>query len=372
MSLRRIKVCLVAGGTGGHLIPAVAFGQWLTRQSADIQVTYLCGSRKLEEEIFAHHGIQPRKLPLEGSPLGRGGITAIRRWGQLVTSVPAACGILRQERPDFICHFGGYLCFPVMIAARSLGLKQVTHEQNARSGRVTRLARRMGIPVACGWPVCDPFKKGEEFFFTGVPVRPFERLQRSDAWHKLRTGRPVPEGPILSVFGGSLGSTALMAMAANLVDHPKFRNWTVLEIGTVMDMSCAKDRFFRLPKTWDLAPVFSLTDLALCRGGASSLWELLLLKIPALVVPWRGASDDHQLANAHSFKDLGGGLFWIEGTDPIERIPTLLEQISQTQRQLLPAGQNDTITPHSGDGVCQSLWRVLTDKDCEGRGLYGC
>ncbi len=359
--MKAFKILLVAGGTGGHIFPALSFGKWIKKEIHNSSVFYVSGSRSMEKDIYGYYGIEAMVLPLDGSPQGSKGLTAMIRWKNIFLSYFIALKWFSRLRPDFICLFGGYLSLPVMMAAKTFSVPLLLHEQNARAGRVTRLAKKWNIPVASGWPQCEPFKSGETFF-TGIPVRPIERLQRNEAWHKLGTGCVLPAGPMLFILGGSLGSVSLGSLATMIASHHKFRDWLVVEVGTVSQVTWEGGHLLRVPRAWNVECFFSLADLVLCRGGASSLWELLLWHIPAVVAPWRGASDDHQLANAACFESLGGGLLWREGVDRPEDIPDLLETAWMRCRKR-PTGRKSFSSSFSGDNVCRSLWRVLTDTD---------
>ncbi len=356
--MKSLRVVFVAGGTGGHVFPALSFGDWIRRKHPGTELFYVCGDRPLERDIYAHCGIEPDVLPLEGSPRGVCGWDSAKRWKNLVLAFFRSLQLLRRLRPDAVCLFGSYISLPVMMAAKMLGIRQVIHEQNARAGQVTVLAQRWGLPVASGWPRCEPFKDGTTFF-TGVPIRSVNRLHRDEAWHKLVSGRLCPQRRMLLVLSGSLGSSDLESFAEHVVSSGSFRDWLLVEIGTVSEPTWRRETFLRLPRTWNMAPLFSLADFALCRGGASTLWELLLWGIPALVVPWRQACDDHQLANACSFQALGGGSLWLEGVHRSEDIPDLLEAVRMKPDQ--GPDQGRSIPGFTGDDICQSLWRVLTD-----------
>ena len=92
------KILLAAGGTGGHIIPSIAFGQWLERKGES--VVWLTGSRELEEKIYQAHGVTPLKISLEGSPLGVRGLRSLRRWKQLVGSFFECRAVLAREKEE--------------------------------------------------------------------------------------------------------------------------------------------------------------------------------------------------------------------------------------------------------------------------------
>ena len=304
------RLVLVAGGTGGRIFPAIGLGQCLSSQMPDLEVSYVSGSRPLELEIYGNAGIEPVFLPCEGSPLGTGGVRAVTRWIQVLRSVRAMTRFFGETKPDACVLFGGYVSFPALVAGRIKRVRTLVHEQNAVAGKVTRLASRLGIVPLTGWEACEPFSKGQ-FEEIGVPVRPMKRLPRREAWNKLGLGG-LPDGKICLVLGGSLGSSALAGKVVEISRLPEFTGWSFLVMGKEMGDNHPSDRVWGIPRRWDMGPLYSLADVAVARGGASTLSELRAWAIPALVVPWPESRDDHQAANARLFEESGCGLVWDE------------------------------------------------------------
>ena len=107
--LRKKRVLIAAGGTGGHILPAVVFGRWLEARH-EASVSYLAGGRPLEREIYASFGIEPQRLPIEGSPLGvRSPVRMLLRSLALLRSLGTAARCVFREKPDVCVLFGGYV-----------------------------------------------------------------------------------------------------------------------------------------------------------------------------------------------------------------------------------------------------------------------
>ena len=332
------KVLIVAGGTGGHIFPALAFGRWLLDQGEAESVVYMSGSRPLEAEIYASGGIEPFRLPLSGSPLGGGLWSAFGRCAGLFRSFFGTRFFLKRERPDVCFLFGGYVSLAPLLWCKWLGVPVIAHEQNACAGKVTRLAARMGVPVASGWSECSGVSNA---FHVGVPVRSFKRLSRPDAVSALGVN-VAPGDLVVGVIGGSLGSAQLSALVAR-----------VEKVGKKSGGAKRKIQFTEA-RSWDMAPFFSLCDAVVCRAGASTLAELTAFGIPALTIPWRGAADGHQEANAKIFSALTGNPVWVEGVHDEknleEAFEKLLERASNYQK---PTGDLTNNTASS------ALWRLF-------------
>ncbi|MDR3264399.1 MAG: UDP-N-acetylglucosamine--N-acetylmuramyl-(pentapeptide) pyrophosphoryl-undecaprenol N-acetylglucosamine transferase, partial [Synergistaceae bacterium] len=212
------RVLIAAGGTGGHIFPALAFGRWLAAEKKAERVTWLSGNRALEIEIYRSQGVVPESLPLSGSPLGSSSLAQnVRRWGELLRVFFRTGKLMRRLRPDICFLFGGYVSLMPLLWCRFLRIPAVMHEQNARAGKVTRLASRLGVPVASGWNECGGLKG--PFTNAGVPVRRLERMERRDAARALNV-EVHEDDLVIGVIGGSLSSASLNALPGKFSKAP--------------------------------------------------------------------------------------------------------------------------------------------------------
>lgn len=338
------KILLVAGGTGGHIIPAVAFGQWLEKRGET--VLWLTGNRPLEREIFAAHGVKPLHLPLEGSPLGVKGVPSLRRWWQLLSSFFTAFGILKKEKIERCVLFGGYLSMPVLMATRCARIPVLMHEQNTVAGKVTRFAAKMGIPVACAWKVCERLKKGAKVFPVGMPLRPITLMGREEAQRRLLGGALPPGEKLLVILGGSLGSGGMKQLLQNAQNMLKSTGYRVLCMGIDADTRPFPEALVHRA-CWDMSLVYSAADVVMCRAGASTLAELQSLGIPAVAVPWLRSADNHQIGNAQCFSQLTGSPVFLEG-DSLTHFQEVLNSVPKRKTK------SDSLTIGSAE-----LYKVL-------------
>ena len=316
------RICLVAGGTGGHIFPAVSFGEWIVSRRKDVAVSYVCGSRSLEREIYSSRGIEPFLLPLSGSPFGvKGLLPRARRWKQTLAAFFSFRRFMRESDFDCCVLFGGYVSFVPLLVSRMVRIPAVIHEQNCTAGKVTRLASRMGRPVASGWSSCDPLTK-DQFTVTGIPVRPLRRKKPREAWENIIEGAPFPEKKIIGILGGSLMSQRLIQLLSCIIGEKEFDDFLFLTLGAYEDELYAaipgekRSSFLAAGKQWDMTDFYSLLSGAVTRGGASTLYELMAGGIPSVVIPWKEAADNHQEKNALIFAERTGGEVWKEDDSP--------------------------------------------------------
>ncbi len=353
------RICVVAGGTGGHIVPAIAFAQWMKVLHRDVEMVFIHGSREMEKEIYEAHGIDSVRFPVSGSPLGVGfGMKQIARWSQILQSTFLAWNFLKNTSPDIVLLFGGYVSVPFLLAAKFRSVLTFVHEQNAARGKVSRLASHLRVPVLDGWPQIDMVKKSARNFLVGVPVRKMSLLSRCEALEKLKVrGVPV-DSPIVGVLGGSLGSQELVKYISCVSKEAFFSSWHFLIQGDESrDLS---PNFHICARSWDMAPFYSALDIALSRAGGSTLAELLEYGIETVVVPWKESSDGHQITNARVFSSLGGGAVSTTVNGDLET--HLREAFAKKTNR-----NNDRVSQKNLFEPCEKIWGVIDSTHAEGR-----
>lgn len=357
MSERRIL--LVAGGTGGHIMPAISFGRWAIENRA-AEVDYVCGVRPLEKEIYTNSDISPHIIGMTGSPLS-GGISVKARMERSITSVRAldeARRVIRKFSPSCCVLFGGYISLPFLLVCKMLRIPVVIHEQNACAGQVTKLAAKARIPVLTGWETCFPLSS-KQFKRVGVPVRRFSKPDRAGAMKQLGVTEESTNKFIAVIFSGSLGSTSIKKQILSVSGDEKFGDFLFLIPSVSTEVEKVTDRVWLLPKIWDPSPLFAVADCAVTRAGGSMLAELAVLGIPALIIPWRDAAADHQYYNASAFISENTGIILNSENDPT----FLATEILELRKLTSGCKQNrDSKLYNNANKICEQLWDAIASQ----------
>ena len=299
------------GGSGGHIFPALAVAEELQRRTPGAHVFYACGGRDIESEIFR---VVPKDavFPVEGAPFrGIGSIVDPRFLLKLTRGYFQARTLLKKLRPALVAGFGGYVSFPVLMAARQMGIKTVLHEQNVAPGRANRVLSGLVGAAALSFEQSRPsFKKTRRIRITGNPIR--SSIEKSDRAQALRFFGFSADKKTLLVLGGSQGAESINNLfIASLAfwDDAMKKKLQVLHLCGVMlpsqaEEACRKasvaSRAFSFFGRMDLA--YGVTDLCLGRAGATFLAEIDAKDLPAILVPYPFA-DGHQRANARVFAE---------------------------------------------------------------------
>ena len=304
---------VMAGGTGGHVIPALAVADVLNQRGIDI--AWLGSEQGIENRLVTNAGYPLHQLAVRGV---RGGGVSRRLLApfMLLGSVLAAWRVVRKLRPVVAIGFGGYASGPGAIAAWLTGVPLIIHEQNARPGMTNRVLSRFARQVLQGFPGAF-----EHAMTTGNPVRSAIAALPAPA-ERYRPRGGMADSPLrILITGGSQGALALnkqlpAALVAALdgvdfeVRHQTGRGRTE-EAAQAWDGLAVKVELSEFID--DMASAFSWADLVICRSGASTVSEVAAAGVAALFIPLPSAVDDHQTYNARWLADKDAALLLPQG-----------------------------------------------------------
>ena len=319
-----VRVLIAGGGTGGHIIPALAIADALRREPGGAEILFLGTSRGLESTMVPTAGYRLELIEV-GQLKNVSLATRARTLLDLPKALLNARVLLDSFHPDVVVGVGGYASGPAMAAAVLAGVPTLAFEPNAVPGLANRLVGKRVTAAAVNFAPAARFFRNARV--TGIPVRrPFFTLP----------ARPIDAVPHLLVFGGSQGARALnQAMPqilAPLLDAVP--GLTVLHQAGARAAEAAEAAFAATgsaPARWQVAaflddmPVrFGAADLVLARSGASTVAELCAAGKPSLLVPFPLAADDHQRRNAEVLAAAGAAEVLLEAALTPAR---LLEQL---------------------------------------------
>ena len=296
------RVTIMAGGTGGHIFPGLAVATEL--KAAGIDVRWLGTPHGLENKLVPAAGIELDRVQIKGLR-GRGLAGWLMAPFRVLKAIGQAWKILRRQKPDCVLSMGGYAAGPGGLAARLLGIGLVIHEQNAIAGWTNRLLAPFARIRCSGFP--DVFKNAH---VTGNPVRAeIAGLPHPAARYQDRSG-PLR----LLVIGGSQGALVFnqtVPEALALMDEdqrPQVRH----QAGRSLDVAIQQYQEAGIEAEVlefidDMPAAWAWADLAICRSGALTVAELAAAGVPALLVPFPAAVDDHQTANASYLANADAG-----------------------------------------------------------------
>lgn len=326
-----MKILIAAGGTGGHVFPALAVAKVLQRRGHS--VVWMGAPNSFEARVVPTHGITIEFVRVTGLR-GKGLLKMLTAPLLLCRAVFEAISILRRQRPQLVLGMGGFASGPGGLAAWLTRRPLLIHEQNAAPGLTNRLLARIANVVLEAFPhtfagartVGNPVRAG----FAELPA-PRQRYAEHESL-----------APRLLVLGGSQGARALneMVPAALALLPTDVRPQVRHQAGRTLDV--AQAAYARhgvaaevLPFIDDMPSAYAWADLVVCRAGASTIAELAAAGCAALLIPFPHAVDDHQTRNGQYLVDAGAALMVAEAALTPDTLADLLRGLFAHRRDLV-------------------------------------
>lgn len=297
------RVLVMAGGTGGHVFPALAIVKELQARGHEVQ--WLGTKGRIEEQVVPKEGITLHYIDVKG--VRRNGVMSLLKAPFMVMhAIFQAKKVIAAFKPDVVIGFGGYASGPGGMAAYLSSVPVILHEQNAAAGMTNRILSKVAYKILLG--VGQAFS-GPKVESVGNPVRaPILALHAQERNFAHADGKTR-----ILIIGGSLGAKALNEQVPLALKHFKQDEISVLH-------QCGKGQSQATAALYegasfdyqtsdfieDMAQAYSNADLVICRAGASTVSELSVAKLPAIFVPLPTAVDDHQTKNALSLVNAQG------------------------------------------------------------------
>ncbi|MFP4630918.1 MAG: UDP-N-acetylglucosamine--N-acetylmuramyl-(pentapeptide) pyrophosphoryl-undecaprenol N-acetylglucosamine transferase [Candidatus Acetothermia bacterium] len=367
-----MRILVTGGGTGGHFYPALSVMKALKASTNEHQICYVGTGEGLEAEVAPdYEWLDFRIITLTG--LSRSSILGfLKGIAFLPVGLIQTLLVVISFKPDAIYGTGGYTTFPPAFWGILLGVPVITHELNLKPGITNRVVSRFVNKVLLSFPETENLLSGKNSKVTGTPVReeirnPSEDLGPND--FGLR-----PDSPIILVFGGSHGSRILANKVFRSFEEARgkaSRSFQFLVQTGKNRYSEFENRLKRLETEKiritdyikNMGDVYSLSDLVVSRGGAGTMAELIEARKPAIIVPWKGAAENHQFHNARYLEEIGGallveeeewkGLSLLETLEDIFTTDGRLEEMSRSYAEITKwsgaGGVVDTINEIVGE-----------------------
>ena len=319
------RVIIAAGGTGGHLWPALSLALAIRRQRPETKILFIGAGRPMEEKILGPYDFERRILATSGLK-GQGASGKLKALGQSLAATKKALVIIKDFKPDLCFGAGGYVTVPVGFAAKMAGVPLIIHEQNSRPGLSNRVLGRLAKQVLVAFDEAVSFFPAGKTVITGNPVRP-----EIAALHS-RTRLFEHEPLTIVVTGGSQGARGLNRGAAPaLVElHQNGLAFRLIHQSGAADLDWVRGIYAEAGLTaqveefiTDMAALYEKSDMVIGRAGAITISELTAAGLPSVLVPLPSAADDHQTVNARRLEKLGAAEVVAETELAVELMPRL-------------------------------------------------
>ena len=321
------RIIITGGGTAGHIYPAVSVIEYIKDNYPGTSVLFIGTGKGMEKDLIAELGIEFRTVGASGLSASKNFFKKILVYLKflflLISGSIRSLSIIRGFKPDFVLGTGGYVCGPVFLGAKLLGIKIYIHEQNSIPGRLNRLFARYAEVVFVSFDGSQRFfnirgrKKVPGLVFSGNPVRKEIRNFSDCPPDYKRFGLEKGRFTIVA-FGGSLGAEKINNSVSGLYEYyRKSRDLQFILISGKRFYPEFRDKMeglfqpadmliFRVfPYINDIAAIYRIADLIISRSGATTIAELAVTGIPSILIPYPEAIGNHQFYNARNLVEAG-------------------------------------------------------------------
>ena len=312
--MRNIKYFITGGGTGGHIYPAMAVIDELTKNGTDKSDIYYIGNKKnLEFQIAKSKDLNFLSYNVSGMPR-KVSFKFLLFFLKLFLAIFKAMYYSLKYKPDVVFATGGYVCAPILTAARILNIPYVLHDCDAYPGIVSRLFSPSAYAISLAFKSAQDYTKCKNSHFLGNPIREeFKILTKNDARKSLN----ISDEFTVLIMGGSSGAKKINDSAYLLVEKYKNnKNIKIIWQTGKKNFDEVVNKIGKLPENLILKPYFEnmaivlmASDVAISRAGSLSLSELCAAGLPSILIPYPFAAANHQRINARKMCELGASVY---------------------------------------------------------------
>ncbi len=342
---------MTGGGTGGHIYPGISLARALQKRDKDNEIVFVGTDHGMESEIVPREGFQFHAVNLKG----------IRRkiclesfyaillfFGSLITSFK----LIKKIKPDLVIGTGGYVSGSVALISSIMGIPTFIHEQNAIPGITNQILSLTSRIVFISFPESKKYFWGKhKTVYLGNPVR--ENIWQGDKKELIsRIAKLSGDKKTILVFGGSKGASAInhtFLDCLNLIDESVWNKWQVLIISGKDDYIMVKEKIdhykykeniHTLSYLHQIEDAYDLANLVVCRAGATTVAELTVKGLPAILIPYPYATRDHQLYNARFLQSKHAAIVIPENELSDKKLASELLQLLDNKGKLNMLAQN--------------------------------
>lgn len=306
-----MKIIVSAGGTGGHIYPALAIINKFKEKERNLEVLYIGTHNRMEKELIPKRNIPYEEIEIYG--FSKDNIAQDVKNIFLIKKAKKKClAIMKEFKPDIVLGIGGYVTYPVISAAHKLGIKTFIHEQNSIPGKSNLSLQKKADLIGVSFKdTISKFNKTKgEVFYSGNPCG--ENALSLPPMDKTSLGLSKDK-KLVVIVAGSLGSATVNQKMTDFLKLAAKADYEILYItGKSLYDDFIKDQKFAsnikvIPYLDNLPALLKNTDIIVTRAGASTMSEILSLTLPAIFIPSPFVANNHQYFNALEIKNNGAG-----------------------------------------------------------------
>jgi len=334
-----MRIIFSGGGTGGHIYPALTLIDTIKKKLPDTEFLYVGTEKGMESDIVPKTGINFTAMKLEGGFERHFTLENFKRAADAILGIKRAGDIIDNFKPDVVVGTGGYVCGSILLAASLKNFPTLIQEQNAVAGITNTILSKFVTKIAAGSKLAMKKFPAAKTVYTGNPIRAeVLTAKREDG---LKEFNFTADKPVVLISGGSRGARSInLAMIDVLLKAAKNSNAQFLHVTGKGEYQSVVDKLTEgglnldsvnhikvVPYLYNMPQAMAMADLAIFRAGATGLAELTARGVPAILIPYPYAAENHQEFNAQELVKVGAAKMILNKDLTSEILSTQLDEL---------------------------------------------
>ena len=350
----KMRVIIAAAGTAGHINPGISIANKIKEEEPDSEIIFIGTIRGLENDLVPRAGYELKTINAFGLSKDIS-LENFKRIFSTYKSVGEAKRIISEFKPDIVIGTGGYICGPVVVAAKSKDIPVLLHESNAFPGKAVKmLAKRVDTILVSFEDAKNRIKNCKKVVYTGTPVK--IKKQNYSINEKLNIIKSIglsETKPIVLIFGGSQGALKINEALLDIIKENKNKNYQIIWATGPKQFDVIKNSLSDikininnipnckiLPYIYNMEEIENISDLVVARSGAMTITEIANLSKPSILVPLPNVSNNHQMYNAKVLEKIEAAKIIVNNELTGENLNSSIEEIVLNKEKCKKMGEN--------------------------------
>ena len=348
-----MRVIIAAAGTAGHINPGLAIANKIKEKEPDSKIIFIGTTRGLENDLVPRAGYELKQIEAYGLSKQ----LSIQNFKKICTTLKAtgkARKIIKEFKPDVIVGAGGYICGPVVWAAKKENIPVVLHESNAFPGKAVKFLAKKADTVLISFEEARTRIPGaKNIVFTGTPVK-IEKKEYTEEEKRLILNKIGLNGktPIILIFGGSQGAQKINEAVIGILENKLNKNYQIIWATGPKQYDIIKEELSNhnmkiedienakiLPYIYNMEEIMNVSNIIVARSGAMTITEISNLGKPSILIPLPNVSQNHQLYNAKVLENIGAAKIILNNELTKDNLNTEIEKIIKEPEQIQKMGE---------------------------------
>ena len=350
----KMRVIIAAAGTAGHINPAISIANKIKEEETNSEIIFIGTNRGLENDLVPRAGY--KLITIDAFGLSKEiSLENFKRIYKTYKGISEAKKIIKEFKPDIVIGTGGYICGPVVIAAKKCNVPILLHESNAFPGKAVKmLAKKVDTILVSFEDAKCRIKNYKKVIYTGTPVK--IKKQNYGINEKLNIIKEIglnETKPIVLIFGGSQGAQKINEALLNIIKEKKNKDYQIIWATGPKQYDIIKQKLTDLeininnisnckivPYIYNMEEIENISDLVVARSGAMTITEIANLSKPSILIPLPNVSNNHQMYNAKVLENVDAAKIIINNELTAENLNSSIEEIVLNKQKCNKMGQN--------------------------------